>query len=210
MSTTLTLFALLIVCWAFTLGLTWASCYAQVCPERYHPLATRMHIVAYYALLASILFALLFRASSRTARHLSQRKLTTCELPLLRKRITVGGLTLACWITGVVFATTAFWAQPLIDYWTAKCAPIDWLSEVPKLVVTGVFAHHADIALGLLLLPIGRNSLLGRAFLLHQHTLLYAHKLLAYFMVLMAFLHGASHYVSLLPPDEISDHEIDI
>lgn len=197
-STTLTLFAILLVCWAFALGLTWAPCYSQVCPERYHPLATRMHIVAYYALLASIVFLLLLRATSAACRAASQRRLTTRELPLLRDRITAGGLALAMWITGIALATTAFWVGPLLGYWTAKCVTTGWASEVPKLVVTGVFAHHADILLGLLLIPVGRNSLLMRAFQLHQHNLLYAHKMLAYAMVLMAVIHGATYYVSLI------------
>lgn len=198
LSTALYLGALLVFCWALTIGLTWAPCYSQVCPETYHPLATRMHIVAYYALLASIFLALLLRTCSARLRTISQRHLTTRELPVLCKRISIGGLLFAVWVVGVVLATTAFWFHPLMHYWTTKTRPLDWTSAVPQLVLTVLFAHHADILLGLLLIPVGRNSVLCRAFNLQQHTLLYAHKLLAYLLVLAVTAHAVTYYVSLL------------
>lgn len=189
----------LLVCWALALGLTWAPCYSQVCPEAYHPLGTRMHIVAYYGLLTTILLALLLRASSPKVRRGSEHHLTRRELPLLRKRISVGGLAACVWVVGVVLATSAFWTAPLQDYWTAKLAPLEWMSALAQLVLTGIFAHHADILLGLLLIPVGRNSVLGRTLWLHQHTLLYAHKLLAYAMVLAVLAHGITYYVRHWP-----------
>lgn len=195
-STTLFLCAVLIVSWALTLGLTWAPCYAQVCPEQYHPLATRMHIVTYYGLLASVIFFSFIRACSHRIRSLSQELLTRREVPVLKRRISVGGLLFSVWLLSVVFATTAFWIKPLIDYWTAKCQPTGWANAISRLVLTGIFAHHADILLGLLLIPVGRNSLLGRAFHLQQHTLLYAHKLIAYLTVLAVLAHAVTYYVS--------------
>lgn len=196
LSMALFLSAVLIVCWALTIGLTWAPCYSQVCPEEYHPLGTRMHIVAYYGLLASIMFALLLRASTSKHRSFSQRHLTRREVLILRKRISVGGLIFSVWVLGVVLATTAFWVKHLLGYWTARFEPTGWARQIPTLVITGLFAHHADILLGLLLIPVGRNSVLGRAFHLHQHTLLYAHKLFAYLTVLMVLAHGVAYYVS--------------
>ena len=196
--TPLYLTAFVLACWALTFALTWATCYSQVCPERYHPFAVRMHIVTFYGLVASLLFALLLRASSSKCRHLSQRHLTTRELPVLRKRISVGGLILALFLVGVVSATTAVWFKPLRDYWKARFVPTGWADQVAQVVLTGIFAHHADILLGLLLLPVGRNSILSRTFALDQFTLLYAHKLLAYLAMLAVLAHGVTYYVS--PP----------
>lgn len=195
LSTTLYLFTILLVCWALALGLTWAPCYAQVCPERYHQLGTRMHTIAYYALLASVLFALLIRASSSSCRTFSQHHLTPRDVPILRKRISVGGLLFGLVIAGAL-ATTAFWMKPLTKYWTARFEPSGWRNQVPQLVLTGIFAHHADILLGLLLIPVGRNSLLVRAFRLHFPTLLFVHKLLAYLTVSAVLAHGVTYYIS--------------
>lgn len=60
-----------------------------------------------------------------------------------------------------------------------------------------IIGHHADILLGLLLIPVGRNTILGRVFGLHYSTLLYAHKANAYLTVAAVFAHGAAYYVSM-------------
>jgi len=198
--TTLLLLTVLVVCGGFTISLTYAPCYASLCSEEFFPRDTRIHIGTYYLLLASITFALLLRAYSPTCRSLSNYSLTKREVPVFGKRISVGGLAFSVWILTVILVTTIFWIDPLVNFWTAKTAPYGWDDAKVSLVVTGIIGHHADIPLGLLLIPVGRNSILGRAFALHQHTLLYAHKLIAYLTLVAIVAHGIAYYVSSPQP----------
>jgi ferric-chelate reductase len=115
--------------------------------------------------------------------------------------------------------TTGFWVGPEAEFWTIRTNALHWADAKVRLVVTGIIGHHIDskcclnentfggcvltflpniiVILGLLLIPVSRNSILGRAFQLHQGVLLYAHKLLAYVFLIGVVAHGAAYYVRL-------------
>lgn len=187
----------LVLCTGLTVGMTYAPCYSSLCSEEFFPYETRLHLATYFSLLASIGCALLLRASSPSCRRVSEKHLTHKHVPLLDRHITVGGLALAIWIVGIVIATTGFWVGAESDFWQAKAKPLAWPEAHIRIVVTGVIGHHADMLLGLLLIPVGRNSMLGRVFDLHYSTLLYAHKLIAYTTVAAVLAHGIAYYVSV-------------
>ncbi|KAJ4404329.1 hypothetical protein N0V82_010524 [Gnomoniopsis sp. IMI 355080] len=184
----------LVFCTGLTVGLTYAPCYSSLCTEEFFPYETRLHLAAYFALLASIGCALLLRASSPQCRRASETHLTRKQVPLLDHHITVGGLALGVWIVGITIATTGYWVGPESAFWQAKAKPLAWSEAHLRILITGVIGHHADILLGLLLIPVGRNSILGRVFDLHYSTLLYAHKLIAYLLLVAVFAHGAAYY----------------
>lgn len=190
------LLIILIVSAGLTIGLTYAPCYASLCSESYLPYETRFHVITFYSMLASTGCLLFLRATSEKARHASQFYLIQHEVPVLRKRVSLGGVALSVWLVGVILATTGFWAQPLLQYWAIRTDPLDWATAKIRLAVTGIIGHHADLLLGLVIIPVSRNSLLGQAFELHQSTLLYAHKLIAYLLFVAALAHGAAYYVS--------------
>ncbi|KAK5113377.1 hypothetical protein LTR62_003477 [Meristemomyces frigidus] len=189
----LLLFLILTICAALTLGLTWLPCHASLCTETLFPAATRYHIATYYGLLASILLALGLRAWSPVCRRVSSIHLGRREIPVFKKRISVGAVLLVFWILAVTLVTTIFWINPEVNFWEAKAAPFGWDSGHVQLVVTGIVGHHIDFILGLLLLPVGRNSLLVRVFGLSYGTLLYAHKLLAYILIFGTLVHGLAY-----------------
>lgn len=193
----LVLGGLLIACTGFTLGLTWAPCYASLCSEDFFPFETRMHIATYYALLASIGFALILRAYSPWWRAASEAYLTKRTVPLLGHRVSWGGLILAFWIVGITLATTGFWLPDELDFWALRTDALEWSEARIRLAVTGLIGHHVDIIIGLVIIPVGRNSILGRVFMVHQSTLLLAHKLLAYLLLVGVFAHGAAYYVRI-------------
>jgi ferric-chelate reductase len=64
---------------------------------------------------------------------------------------------------------------------------------IVTITFAGIVGHHIDVILGLLLVPVGRNSLLVRVFKLSYGTLLYAHKLLAYLVILGSVVHGIAY-----------------
>lgn len=189
---------ILVICAGFTLGLTYAPCYSSLCSEDFFPLPTRFHIVTFYGLLASIGAALLLRTYNPQCRSVSEYYLTKQRLPLLDKRISVGGLALTIWTVGITVASTGFWLGPEYSFWELRTRPLRWSDAQTRLTVTGIIGHHADIFLGLVLIPVSRNSVLGRVFALHQSTLLCAHKLIAYGLFIVVLAHGAATYVSTL------------
>lgn len=194
----LALSLLLLVSAGFTIGLTFAPCFASMCPEQFFPYVTRVHIAAYYAMLASIGVFLLLRAYVPWIHTVSTTYIIKREIPILRKRISLGGLTLAVWIVALTVATTAFWVDAEATFWSLRTDVLHWPDAHVRLAVTGIIGHHCDILLGLVVIPVNRNSILGRAFSLHQSTLLYAHKLLAYAFLIVVIAHGGAYYVSQL------------
>jgi len=190
------LIALLLVCTGLTIGLTYASCYASLCSEEFFPYETRVHIASFYSILAATACLLFLRAYNNSFRNLSEHYLARHELPILKRRITVGGLFMAVWLLALVLTTTAFWVQPEVDFWNLRTDLLNSSAVQVRLVVTGIIGHHVDLLLGLLLIPVSRNSILGRVFNVHHSTLLYTHKLLGYLTCLGVVAHGIASLVS--------------
>ena len=192
----LLLLLLFVICAGLTLGLTYAPCFASLCSEEFFPAPTRYHIATYFSLLASVGCVLLLRAYSPRCLYISNYHLTKRRVPILDKRISIGGLALSLWLVGITVASTAFWADPESSFWELRTTSLHWVDAQIRLTVTGILGHHADIFLGLVLIPVSRNSVLGRVFELHQSTLLFAHKLIAYGLFIVVLAHGAATYVS--------------
>ncbi|KAK3713326.1 hypothetical protein LTR37_008518 [Vermiconidia calcicola] len=188
------LLLVLIVSTGLTLGLTYAPCYASLCSEEFFPFETRVHIAVFYALLAITGCFLFLRAWSPWWHAVSTTYVTRKELPVLQKRISVGGLALSVWLLGITLATTPFWLTAEYNFWTLRADGLAWPDAKIRLTVTGIIGHHTDYLLGLVLIPVSRNSVLGRVFELHQSTLLYAHKLIAYTLLAAVVAHGAVYY----------------
>lgn len=195
------LLSVLIISLGLSLGVNYAPCYASLCPESYLPYETRLHIATYYGLLTSTGGVLLTCSLFPTARRFSNTYIVDHEVAILRRRISVGGAAASLWIFGLTLATTGFWVGPLLGYWKLRTGPLNWTNAQIRLMVTGVVGHHADILLGLVIIPTSRNSLLARVFGLHQNTLLYAHKVIAYTLFVATVAHGAAYYVRFLLRD---------
>ncbi len=114
------LILILIICFGFTIGLTYAPCYASLFSEDHFPFETRLHIVSYCGLVASVGFVLCLRAYSPWWHALSTSNLTKRPVPLFDRRFTVGGFVLAVWILGITLATTGFWLPTELDFWAQR------------------------------------------------------------------------------------------
>ena len=66
-----------------------------------------------------------------------------------------------------------------------------------RVIWTAVTGHWIDMCFGLVVMPIGRNSLIGRTFDIESGTLLLAHKLLAYALLVGGLLRSFLYYVNL-------------
>ncbi|KKF97559.1 Ferric reductase like transmembrane component [Ceratocystis platani] len=193
-------FVLLAAFAGLCIGLTFVPCYATLCSEDYFPRETRLHLATFYGLLTVTACMLLFRTSGESLRYLSSTHISP-ELPILGKRITLGGFIVSLWILLITLGTTAFWLPAHLDFWAIRTDPLNWTSAKIQLTVTGVTGHYADIMLGLLIIPISRNSLVGRAFGLHQSTLVYAHKFIAYMFMIASLAHGGAYITYAFDPN---------
>ncbi|KAK3116339.1 hypothetical protein LTR53_003416 [Teratosphaeriaceae sp. CCFEE 6253] len=190
----LSLLLLLLVIAGFTIALTYAPCYASLCSEEFFGLQTRIHIAIYYALLAGVAAALALRACSTKCALISNAYLSNRRLRMINRQVSTGGLSLAIWIISVTLLTTPLWIHAELDFWGLRADPLGWTDAKIRLAVTGVLGHHADILIRLVIIPVGRHSLLAEGFNLHQGTLLFAHKLVAYLMVVASLTHGVAYF----------------
>ncbi|CAG7561206.1 unnamed protein product [Fusarium equiseti] len=165
------------------------DCYSTFCSEGPFTFETRVHITVYYAFLATLICLLLLRTSTQ---HISNIHIAH-ELPLIGNRVTLGGLFTSLAILAVTLCSTIYWLPAQDELWGYKTDPLDWASAKLQLTITGVTGHYADILLGLLLIPVSRNSLVGQAFYLHQSTLLFAHKAVSYLFSLSVIVHGIAY-----------------
>ncbi|KAJ4989555.1 hypothetical protein SVAN01_04932 [Stagonosporopsis vannaccii] len=191
-----------------TIGLTYAPCYATVCPEEFLHRETKIHLGTFYLMLAIFGSALFLRSYVTSLRTFSSYCLSF-EIPILHKRLSVGGLLASVWIVGSTLATTAIWLQPLLDFWGLRTDPLDWTTTKLQLTITGVTGHYADVLMGLLIIPVSRNSLVGRAFGIHQSTLMAAHKLISYLFTAAVVAHGVTYLIYAMAPfaeSELKDH----
>ena len=188
---------LLLSCAGLSVGLTFAPCYSSLCVEKYFPYQTRIHIALYYSLLAGICIFLAIRVLFRPFRDLSEWHLSNKIVPFSGRRLSLGGLLLFVWVAGLTFGSIGYWHPAENTYWIARGALVGWTEYMYRVIWTGVTGHWCDIWIGLVVMPVSRNSILGRVFHLHISTLLFAHKLLAYGLCVGALIHGLLYYVSI-------------
>lgn len=187
------LLIVLLVCAGFTLGLTYAPSFASLCSEDFFPLPTGFHVCSFYGRLAS---ALLLRAYSPLClfyqQPLSHATTTSGPRQTNQRRWPCLGYLARNSYSGM----HGLLGGAEYSFWGLRTNPLDWGDAQIRLTVTGVIGHHADILLGLALIPVSRNSVLGRAFELHRSTLLYAHKFIAYLLFIVVLTHDTATYVS--------------
>ena len=195
---------LLIACAAFTIGLTYAPCYSSLCVEQLHPYQTRIHIGAYYALLATTGLFLVARAYLRPVRRLLDTYIWDGVIPIVGNRLSIGGLLLALWISLATFGSIGYWLQAQYEWWYDRGALVDWTQpSLIRAAWTGITGHWCDVWIGLVMLPVGRDSIIGRVFCLHASALLFAHKLLAYALFVGVLVHGITYYVSVMARQDL-------
>lgn len=180
---------------AASIVLTFFPCYATLCSEEYFPFETRLHLIIYYGFLILTMAFFILRQYIPRVRSFCGFHLLG-ELPLIGKRITVGGALFFLWILAVVGGPTAVWLPAQDRFWGSRADPLAWTSARLLLTITGVTGHYPDFLLGVLIIPVSRNSLLGHAFSIHQSSLLFAHKMVSYLFAMGATTHGVAYIVS--------------
>ena len=196
---------LLLSCAGLTIGLTYAPCYSSYCVEYFFPYSTRVHIALFYSLLAVIGLSLTARTWSLPIQRLSQWHVSEKHVPLAGKPLSVGAFILGFLIVGATFGSTGYWYEVQQKFWFDRGAIVDWTDYMFRLAWCSITGHWCDIWAGLVVIPVGRNSILGRTFNIHTSTLLLVHKLLAYGLFVFAIIHGLFFFVSYWPQSLVDD-----
>jgi hypothetical protein len=171
------------------------SCYATMCSEDYFSYETRLHVIIYYGFLSLTLCLLFLHAYSSAVRSSASLQLLA-NVPLIGERLTLGGLLMCIWISILTIGPTIYWFPTQWEFWGDRADHLNWISAKIQLTITGVTGHYADILLGLLIIPVSRNSLVGQAFSVHHSTLLLAHRLISYLFSIAVAAHGITYIVS--------------
>ncbi|KAF5591942.1 ferric reductase [Fusarium pseudoanthophilum] len=170
------------------------SCYATVCPEDYFSFEARLHVVIYYCFLSLTLCLLALRLYSPAFRSFTNIRLLA-GVRLVGKRFTLGETFMAIWILVITLGPTIYWFPTHWDFWGRRLDGLGWISAKIQLTITGITGHYADVLLGLLIIPVSRNSLVGQAFSVHRGTLLFAHRIIAYLFSIAVAAHGITYIV---------------
>ncbi|CVL09336.1 uncharacterized protein FMAN_15500 [Fusarium mangiferae] len=142
------------------------SCYATVCPEDYFSYETRLHVIIYYGFLSLTLCLFALRSYSPAVRSFTNLQ-PLAEVPLVGNRFTLGGTLMCIWILVMTIGPTVYWFPTQWDFWGVRIDRLNWVSAKMQLTITGVTGHYADVLLGLLIIPVSRNSLVGQAFFVY-------------------------------------------
>ncbi|KAK3650128.1 hypothetical protein LTR56_006403 [Elasticomyces elasticus] len=185
---------LIAACTGLTIGLTFLPCYSSVCVEQYYPYQTRLHIALFYTLLATLAILLAINAFSKTVQRLSSTWLFDFIFPLIDRRLSLGGLVLGIPITALAFGSIGYWEPVQQTWWEARGAAVDFTVTIHRVAWTGITGHWLDIWIGLVIIPVGRHSILGKVFNLHASGLITFHKVLAYTLFLGSLAHGVLYF----------------
>jgi len=183
---------------ALTLGLTWLPCYASLCVEENFPVQVRIHVVYYYICLVLTALALILRKNVARLHSLSERLVSTKLIPYTSMRLSYGGLLMSFWILLIVALPQTYWYMPEMNFYRERQLRIIQSTQAAwKIAAIGTTGHLCDILMGLVVLPVSRDSALGRQLGLETFTLLRFHKLVSYLLIFWAGFHGLWFFVSI-------------
>lgn len=136
-------------------GLTYRSnhhCYAGVCGSWLFPTQARRHVIVWYSWLSISVAFLSLRALVPKVRKFTSMQ-TGVWVPLMGKRLTLGGLMLVMWQCVLYGILVGIWWPRLDDYFQERGEGLPGNALVAFVAQSG---HLADVTTGLVLLPVTR------------------------------------------------------
>lgn len=183
----------LIASFGLSIVLTFRSnhhCYAGVCGETLFPLQARLHVVVWYCWIALSVTLLALRAFHPSIRAILQSHLIEVQLPIIGKSLTFSGALVAFWILCLYGIVTGIWWLRLQDYFVTRGQEGRLIAGNSLLAAIALTGHYADITMGMVLLPVARNSALSSFFRLSASTTFAFHMIQAYVLFGLVLIHG--------------------
>ena len=183
----------LIASFGLSIALTFRSdhhCYAGVCGEWLFPLQARLHVVVWYCWLSLSVTLLALRAFHPSFRNILQRQLVTRQLPVLGKSVTISGALVLFWVLSLYGIITGIWWLRLKSYFAIRGNDGGLAAGNNRLAAVALTGHYADVTMGMVLLPVARNSALSSFFRLSASTTFAFHMIQAYVLFGLVLIHG--------------------
>ena len=183
----------LLVTFGLSIALTFRSdhhCYAGVCGEWLFPLQARLHVIVWYCWISLSVTLLAVRAFHPSVRNVLQHQVITNRLPFLDKSLTVSGILVVIWILSLYGIITRIWWLRLHDYFTTRGREGGLNSGNSIVAAVALTGHYADVTMGMVLLPVARNSALSSFFRLSASTTFAFHMIQAYVLFTLILIHG--------------------
>ena len=191
----------LVLTFCLSISLTFRSnhhCYAGTCGESLFPLQARLHVVVWYCWLATSVTVLAIRAFHPKMRKLLRIPLLERPLPLLRKKLAIGGALVFLWIISLYGIIIGIWWIRLRNYFEQRGLEGGITSGNLRLAAIALTGHFCDVTMGMAIIPISRHSALASFFKISVATTLTFHLMMAYTLFLLVVTHGFL-YVSWVP-----------
>ena len=183
----------LIATFGLSVALTFRSdhhCYAGVCGEWLFPLQARLHVVVWYCWISISVTFLALRAFHPSIRLILQKRILKRNLPILGKSLTLSGGLVAFWIMSLYGIITAIWWVRLHDYFVTRGQKSGLSRGSDQIAAVALTGHYADVTMGMVLLPVARNSALSSFFRLSASTTFAFHMFQAYVLFGLVVVHG--------------------
>ena len=183
----------LIASCGLSIGLTFRSnhhCYAGVCGELLFPLQARLHVVVWYSWLSLSVTLLALRAFHPGIRRSLARHIIHQQIPMIGKSFTISGMLIVSWILSLYGIIIGIWWLRLEDYFIARGLAAGISKGNRRVAAIALTGHFADVTMGMVLLPVARNSALSSFFRLSASTTFAFHMIQAYVLFALVLIHG--------------------
>ena len=178
---------------ALSIGLTFQSdrhCYAGVCGEWLFPLQARLHVLVWYIWLSLSVTFLALRAFHLSLQRVLQKQLRQAQIPVVGKSFTISGAMAVVWILSLYGALIGIWWLRLQDYFVTRGREGGMMNGNRRVAAVALTGHLCDVTMGMVLLPVTRNSALASFFKLSAATTFAFHMIQAYLLFALVLIHG--------------------
>lgn len=183
----------LIASFALSLGLTFRSdhhCYAGTCGEWLFPLQARLHVIIWYLWLSLSIAMLALRAFHPSIRRGLHKQIYANQLPVVRKSLTISGVIVVFWVLSLYAIIIGIWWLRLRDYFVTRGEQGGMSNGNRRVALVALTGHVCDVTMGMVLLPVARNSALSSFFRLSASTTYAFHMIQAYVLFALVVVHG--------------------
>lgn len=183
----------LVASFGLSIGLTFRSdhhCFAGVCGEWLFPLQARLHVAVWYCWISLSVSVLALRAFNPSLRCILQKQLVKRQLPIVGKSLTLSGALVVLWVLSLYGIITGIWWFPLKEYFVTRGNNGGSPTGNNRLAAVALTGHYTDVTMGMVLLPVARNSALSSFFRLSASTTFAFHMIQAYVLFSLVLIHG--------------------
>ncbi|KAF6218031.1 hypothetical protein HO133_006443 [Letharia lupina] len=133
---------------------------------------------------------LALRAFHPSIRRSLHKQLYTNQLPIIRKSLTISGVLVILWVLSLYGILIGIWWLRLRGYFVTRGEQGGMMNGNRRVAAVALTGHICDVTMGMVLLPVARNSALSSFFRLSASTTYAFHMIQAYVLFALVVVHG--------------------